>query len=230
MSRRRARKVPELTSLLDVLFILVFATLVDLRGRPEAGAAVEGDVPPIEAADAGAPAADAAARATGPADAGPPFNANAFMIEMQRTRIRAAAARLMSGVRTHAAILVGVASAGEGATASAEIVSIDRQGAGPGDLEIKLLRPSLDQTRKIEYRGATERDDRLCEIVRRELGLRPDLGRALVVVTTDRPFAELPYALVAGMQEDARSCLDDANGFAILLDPGKVAPPGGRDE
>jgi hypothetical protein len=195
------QRLPELTSLLDVLFILVFATLVALRAKPAVDEVGKTPEPIVVVPDAGLLSPDA-----GP----PPDPGDAL-------RMREATDRLVRTFQNPNVIVVTVSATGQ-------IVGLSRRGAGATDVRVTLLRDSPDPERAIEYRGSDEKEHRVCEIARRELDLEPDLARALVVISTEKPLAELPYALVAGLMRDATRCMDDANGFALLVDPGKVEP------
>jgi hypothetical protein len=202
MRRRRGLKLPELTSLLDTLFIVVFAALIQARASAERAAAEP------------APAAEVAPEPPPP----PPPDAGVVPLD----EIRAATARVVSAIRNPDLILVVVS--GEG-----HIASItrrwDERALPPGDLKIKLLRDSQDPDVRIAYRGREAREDRICALARRELGGEGDLGRAVVVITADRPLADMPYSLATGLIEDATTCLDDANGMGVLVDPGKATLP-----
>jgi hypothetical protein len=190
MSRRAFRRYPELTSLLDVLMIIVFASLIGARRAPAETPLPAAPAPPAPA----------------PQPAPTVFDDTA-------------ATRLVASIQNQDVILVTVSQAGYIVALSRRV---EQRALAPTDMKLRLLKDSPDPAEGVEYWGRSEREHRVCYVVRRELDMRPDLARALVVITTARPFAVLPYALVQGLKRDVASCLDDANGYAILVDPGKV--------
>jgi len=223
MSCRHRKRIPELTSLLDTLFILVFAALIQARAGSEGEAAAE-EQRAEEAAAEEAPA-DAAADAGGADDAGaaaPDAGAEAVAARAERERIARATARFVGAIRNQGTILVVVS--GEGYIASIT-QQTPEETLPPEELKIKLLRDSEDPDVRLVYRGHEGKENRVCEVARRELALEPDLGRAVVIITTDRPLADLPYSLVTGLADDAAGCFDDANGLGILVDPGRANLP-----
>jgi hypothetical protein len=212
MARRRARpRIPELTSLLDVLFILVFAALIQARSAaepPDEAIAIP-VAPPSGPVDAGVPAP--ALPDAGPGDAD----------RRAREVIARTAGPFLRSIQGRPTVLVGVSGAGH-------IVSITPQTARgvpqpAQEIRINLLRESEDPDVKVAYRGMLEKDHRICEIVRRELGVA-DLGRALILIATDEPLAKLRFGLVRGLENDAATCQDDAGGFGVLLDPEAARP------
>ncbi len=224
MTTRRRKRIPELTSLLDTLFILVFAALIQARAGSERVAAAEA-LQDAEEEAAATESSDAATDADADADAGtaaPDAEAEATAAQAERERIARSTARFVGAIRNQGTILVVVS--GEG-----YIASITRQTPEetlpPEELKIKLLRDSADPDVRLVYRGHEGKDNRVCEVARRELGLEPDLGRAVVIITADRPLADLPYSLVTGLAGDAAACFDDAGGLGILVDPGRTNPP-----
>jgi hypothetical protein len=218
MSCRHRKRIPELTSLLDTMFILVFAALIQAQAGSESEAAAEEAAAEEEPFDAGAEAEVGDDAGAAVPDAG----AEELAAQAERERIARSTARFVGAIRNQETILVVVS--GEG-----YIASITRhtpeETLPPEELRIKLLRDSENPDIRLVYRGREGKENRVCEITRRELGLEPDLGRAVVVITTDRPLDDLPYSLVTGLQDDAAACFDDANGLGILVDPGKANLP-----
>ena len=223
MKSRQKRRIPELTSLLDTLFILVFAALIQARAGSESTAAAEERLAAQEATEE--VPSDAAADAGVEDDAGaavPDAGAEALAAQAERERIARSTAHFVGAIRSQGTILVVVS--GEGYIAS--ITQQTPEETLPAEeLKIKLLRDSEDPDVRLVYRGHEGKENRVCEVTRRELGLEPDLGRAVVVITADRPLADLPYSLVTGLADDAAACFDDANGLGILVDPGRAKLP-----
>ncbi|MBI4957243.1 MAG: hypothetical protein HY908_34850 [Myxococcales bacterium] len=205
MARQR-RRPAELTSLLDVLFIISFAALIQVGATERDPAATTGH----DQADAGAPPADAGADAA--ADAAPPdVSAESAALAL--------AARLVAAIQTDELVLVVVSGAGE-------IVALERRGDPAQAPGIPLVRSSPDSDVKLEYLGDTSPELRLCPLVRRRVDPEGRLGRLLIVVSTTRPLGELPFTLANGIRTDVKQCLEDANGVALLIDPSKLDPDG----
>ncbi|MCC6527488.1 MAG: hypothetical protein IT373_32880 [Polyangiaceae bacterium] len=204
MARPR-RRPAELTSLLDVLFIISFAALIQVGATEREPAATTGH----DQADAGAPPADAGAL---PADAAPP-DASADSAAL------ALAQRLAAAIQTDELVLVAVSGAGE-------IVALERRGDHAQAPGIPLVRSSPDRDVQLEYLGDTSPELRLCPLVRRRVDPEGRLGRLLIVVSTTRPLGELPFTLANGIRTDVKQCLEDANGVALLIDPSKLDPDG----
>jgi hypothetical protein len=226
MRRRRRKRASELTSLIDVLFILLFASLVQARdtmdreepadaGPPDAG------LPDAGPADAGPP--DAGAPDAGPPDAGLGDQGASPATGTHREHARRLSALVAGAVHGRDTFVVEVAATGY-------VVEIRhwRDGA--------LLRRQAVQHRLVavppgglsefpEYLGMNQPWMRLCPLVLAGLVQpQPDLGRALVVLTVDAPLGDLSLALRDGLERDAALCLQDAGGIAILLDPANPLP------
>jgi hypothetical protein len=198
--RRRPARPPDLTSLVDVLFILVFAALIQVA----AGASAD---------DEPAPAPEPAAAA--PPDAGVPAPPPALAALRAR-----ALAELTRSLEDRAALVARVD--GEGRLALLELA--DRQLA----LGAALLDPVPDPDVVVAYAGEHVPARRVCALIARRLGER-DLARYLIVVTAEVPLADLPVALVAGLRADAERCALDQRGLAVVIDPAALpgATPAG---
>jgi hypothetical protein len=226
MRRRRRKRSSELTALIDVLFILLFASLVQARDSVErqvrdhtsaavADAAVPDAGPPTDAAPADAPGAPVADAASAP-DASPP--------PAYRRRAQQLSALVAGAVHGRDAFVIEV-------TAPGYLVELRhwRDGAllRRQALQHRLIEtvPPEESNEEVRYLGATQPDQRICPLV---LGLLepppPDLGRALVMITVDAPLAGLSRALRDGLVRDAALCFQDATGIAILLDPENPQP------
>lgn len=191
MRIRRRQRYSSLTSLVDVLFILLFASLVQQRrlaaNPAHAEPALEAE--PAEAAPPDAGALPPAADSESPAD---PH----------------AAARAIAGrLDTKEVVFVAVNNDGD-------IFSVE---SGDQTLEVHLpLLRQTDDTRVVVYDADENAQARLCRVVASVLG-RPDLDGNLVLVTTARPIRELSYALVRGLRHDVSACPDDAGAYGLLV-------------
>ena len=230
MRRRRRKRSSELTSLIDVLFILLFASLVQARDtmdrEPADTLVVDAGLPDAGPADAVPP--DAVPPDAQPPDAVPPDahssdDGTSPATDTHRERVRRLSAVVASAVQGVDVFVVELA-----ATGNAVEIRRWRDGA--------LLRRQAVQHRLVdvppnhsseypEYLGVTQPWLRLCPLVLAGLAQpQPDLGRALVVITVDAPLDDLSRALRDGLKRDAALCLQDAGGIAILLDPANPIP------
>ena len=233
MRHRRRRRAAELTPLLDVLFILLFAALVQTRHAAERG-------PHASTSDAGADAADAVVVDAGPVEDAGAADANrgdagplASDPESYEARARRRAARIAGSVRYRDVLVVEVSAAGY-----VERRARWRDGVLQSEerLHQRLLRevPPEESDMELEYRGHKRPEHRICQIALASIDLAapdlaapdlaapdlaaPDLNRALVVIVADAPLRELPLALRDGLLRDAGRCFDDVGGVAILID------------
>lgn len=219
MRRRRAHKrSAQLTPLIDVLFIMLFAALIQARGhsaRPEPGAA---------SADAGPP--DAGPADAGVADAGPDAAALDASLDAgpgphlaQSRRVAEIVAR---AVRNRDAFVVEISAGGEVLSmkrwSGGEIIQRDNRREG-------LLRPPLpgEPVDEMVYRGVRKDDMRICSLVHaRFASLSDELELPLVLIILDTPRDELPLALDRGLAMDLTRCRDEAGFVGILIDPGDL--------
>ncbi|HWN68821.1 MAG TPA: hypothetical protein VNM90_14385 [Haliangium sp.] len=229
MRRRRRKRSSELTSLIDVLFILLFASLVQARYSVEsqvrdqisppvaADAGIRDAGPPVDAVPADAPGAADAAVSTpdaAAADAPPPY----------RQRARQLSALIAHAVYGRQAFVVEVTSAGH-------VVEIQhwRDGAllrrQPVHHRLIETVPPEESNEELRYLGNEQPGQHICPLVLTQLEPRaPDFARALVVITVDAPLAALPLALRNGLARDSGLCFQEAAGIAILLDPENPLP------
>lgn len=226
MRRRRRKRSSGLTSLIDVLFILLFASLVQARHSMERDEPADALV-----VDAGLPDAGPAAEPdAGPADAGPPDAAPgpddggaSPVTDVHREHARRLSALVAGAVHGRDAFVVEVAATGQAVEIRhwREGALIRRQA-----VQHRLVAVPADEPSEFpEYLGENQPWQRLCPLVLAGLAQpQPDLGRALVVITVDAPLADLSLALRDGLVRDAALCLQDAGGIAILLDPANPIP------
>jgi hypothetical protein len=228
MRRRRRKRSSELTSLIDVLFILLFASLVQARDTMDREEPADTLV-----LDAGSPDAgpDAGPPDAGPPDAGPPDaqpdarpgDDGTSPADTHREHARRLSAVVASAVQGVDVFVVEVAAAGYA-------VEIRRWRDGA------LLHRQAMQHRLVDvppnhssenpaYLGENQPWQRLCPLVLASLPQpQPDLGQALVLIVVDAPLGDLSLALWEGLKRDAAQCRQDADGIAILLDPANPIP------
>jgi hypothetical protein len=229
MRRRRRKRSSELTALLDVLFILLFASLVQARYSVErqvrdqtsapvvADAAVPDAGTPMDAApaDAPSPEVDDAAESLAPDAAEPP---------PYRQRGQQLSTLIASALHGREAFIVEVTAPGYLAALGhwRDGALLRRQ-----PLQHRLVEtvPPEESDEEVRYLGDTQPSQRICPLVLAQLQPQPsDLARALVVITIDAPLAGLTRALRDGLARDAALCFQDAAGIAILLDPENPLP------
>lgn len=211
-SRRRAPLAPaSLTSLVDVLFILVFAALVQ-RAAPSSKAAAE------------AAAEEPGARIVAAVPPAPPA-------PVERLR-QAAISTLASELQQRPAVVVRVSRRGV-------LTALEGTAGQVVPVELPLIEPVSDPDIAIGYVGEREASRRICAVVAAQLHALATVGAsgaaagpfslsgALVVIAVDAPLAELTVALVSGLRRDVGQCLTVQGAAAVLLDPAateKLAP------
>lgn len=201
--RRRRGQVESLTSLLDVLFILVFASLAQAslrdQARADTDAADEGDA--AEVADAGV------------ADAGPP-DAGAIDAGVMPLATRARDAYLEElGDRPIA--IVHVSPAG--------VVRSVRHPGGTVDVDVGLLEAVDDPAIRLRYLGDADDSMTTCAIAAAAIGEERFAG-SFAVLAPDAPLATLPVALVQGLRRDQRRCLRSHGAPTVLLERFRGGP------
>ncbi len=198
--RRRRSQPSSLISLLDVLFILVFASMAQaasLRESAEESRAAEPEVTepeiePVASIDAGA--ADAGSAAT-------------------RDELRLAALEtLEQSLRERTAIFVRVSATGI-------VTAIERGTSEPEiALTVPLVERVADPNVRLDYSGRLDPEQRICSLVRRELGL-DSLADYLIVIVPSTAIYELPVALALGLRRDAEECMAAADAPAAIVPP-----------
>jgi hypothetical protein len=204
--RRRIRLPPDLTSLFDVLFIVVFVALIRAAAAQQAA---ETPPPPVEPKPEPKPA---------PQPPQPPPDVAAL-----RTRALATfGAELAS--RTPLVIRVAVALADDAdAVARTRITAIEADGKRVA-VDVALLELSADADIEVAYLGERSADQRLCRVASLRLGV-PNLARYLVIVSPDRPLSDGKYALRDGILRDLDRCYLEQRGLATIVPPAPPEPP-----
>lgn len=198
---RRKSRPADLTSLLDVLFIMLFASLVSASALV-ARARV---APPL--AKAPLPAV-----VVSPAPSTPPGPPAPLPRDLMALRQRAAEAVVSASAQSGT---VSAAVSAEGRITRLVL----RLGAERRDLavDLPLLERVPDPDVGLAYLGHRIKEMRACTAIRRALGGR-DLGGALVIIRPARALADLSVALVEGLREDQRRCYPEERGLAVLLE------------
>ncbi len=188
--RRRGQRPPDLTSLFDVLFIVVFAALIRAAAIQNAAA----NPPPEPTPPTLAP--------TPPA---PP----ALPADVATLRMRAIV-QLDAELARRAPLVVRI-------SAQNTIASVEADGKQIA-LDIPLLEHDPDPDIALTYLGDRSVDLRICKVAALHLKV-DDLSRYLVIIAPLRPVADLPHALHDGLFRDLDRCLADQRGLATLVDP-----------
>jgi hypothetical protein len=234
--RRRRNRAAELTPLIDVLFIMLFAALLQARTAVERGvmsadAIADADASMLDASmldasmldasmlDASmldASMLDASMLDAGMLDAGADAGPSEHLAQSRQI-----AARLASAVDNHDVFVVEVT--GEG-----YVTSMARWSRGQevrrDRVRDRLVRPVLpgESAQKLAYIGEDEPALRLCPLVREHFQrAADDEDPFMVLVVLDAPLVDLPLALYRGLSADLRVCFADAAGVGILLQPGE---------
>ena len=204
MRRRRVTRYAELTSLLDVLFILLFASLIQAAGMVEGSA--EEPKPTPKAKVAKPTSLKLPPDAGTPVDAAPPATHQVLR--------KKALEELMKSMGDRQVIYVRVSSAGM-------LTAIEQQQGGAMRkhvVDVALLERVPDPDVAVAYVGDRQKDLRLCTRVRVTLGLA-DLSDRLVVVAAESALQDLPVALVDGLRRDQERCFLDEHGVSVLVTP-----------
>ncbi len=202
MPRNRPIQYSSLTSLLDVLFILVFASLIHAASKVEASQRAPQQSPPVAAAelpDAGVP------------DAAPP---DAVVAPAPRSVRQAAAAAVARSVDTRATQIAHVSPTGV-------LTAVEPAGRPLTLVGAPLLQRVDDPDVGLVYLGDDNPALRICAIVAAALD-RTDLARDIVVIVPDSSIDRLPVALVEGMRRDLERCAADQGALAVLVDPANL--------
>jgi hypothetical protein len=202
MRRRPVAQYAPLTSLLDVLFILVFASLIysaSLEARQKD--------------------ADKAAKAPPPAAAVAPIGPGQASIDPERLR-NVALAEILAGLESRQAVVARISADGR-------LRQLERRVDGAPvmtPVELPLVERVPDPDVNLIYLGERSPDLRLCSLVRLQLGA-PDLASTIVIVALDLPLDQLSVALARGLKRDVDRCTGDQRGVAVLLDPRATGEP-----
>ena len=204
--RRHVRRPPDLTSLFDVLFIVVFVALIRAAAAQQE---VKRLTPP-----------PAPPKPATPAPPLPPPDVAALRAKALSSLDRELAARTP--------IVVRIATHVEGDRMRPTLATLELEGQKL-PLDVPLLADSHDPDLEAEYQGDSSAELRACRLAAVHLRL-PDLARHLVILVPDRPQAELERApgsraLLRGLRADVARCYTDQRGIAVLVDPAELAPP-----
>jgi hypothetical protein len=194
--RRRTRTEGSLTSLLDVLFIIVFATLVQSTARGDERLAAEREV------------ADAVAKSPEPVVPAPP----AELAALRDAAVSATTARMKS------APLVAVRIGADGTIVDVEWAGEKRA------LGLPLLERVPDPDIAVAYLGDRAPALRVCGVVAHELRAA-ELPGHVVVISPAVALGEMSVALVAGLRRDVTRCQSEQQAMAIIVEPGMIGPP-----
>jgi hypothetical protein len=202
MSRRARRRQPppDLTSLFDVLFIVIFAALIRAAAVQNA-------------------AAHPATPRTPAKPESPPVE-----LEVAQLHLRAVATA-NSDIASRPTVVVRISATGN-VTAIESLGTITATGSGAATsavdkteaIDSPLLEHSPDPDIALAYLGDRAAELRICRIVTVHLG-QPDLAHHLVILAPEKPLADLPHALVDGLRRDVERCLHDQQGLAVIVDP-----------
>lgn len=194
-ARRHVHRTPDLTSMLDVLFILVFASLIGTaaaqKGRDEAPVAAPEDAPPVPP----------------PVPPTPP--------ELAALRARALES-LHEELASRTALVLRVSRQGV-----LEAVEVEGQKL---TLDVPLLEHSPDPDIGLAYLGDRSAELRLCRVAAVHLRA-PDLASYLVIVAPTSPLADLPHALHRGLHRDLERCFAEQRALATIIDPEVLTTP-----
>ena len=184
-----------MTSFLDVLFLLVFAALIQAAALAEKARAADARPKPP------------------PAAALPPIGPGQAAIDPERLR-KVAMAEILAGLESRQAVVARVGA--DGRLRQLERRQDGVPAATPVDLPLVERVPDPDVA--LVYLGERSPDLRLCSLVRLQLGV-PDLSSTIVIVALDLPLDQMSVALARGLQRDVDRCTGDQRGVAVLLDP-----------
>lgn len=190
-----------MTALVDIVFIVLFATLVSSVGLVRAP---DETAVPETVSEETAPA-ETVSEQTVPAVPAAPASHDAL-----RERALDQLSRALSGRRGH---FVRVSQSGQ-------VTAIETESAGGIErrsMAVPLVARVADPDVVLEYLGDRSADLRLCALVARELGL-DNLEDELVIVVPEAALAELPLALARGLLSDVDRCRAQ-QGIAVLVGP-----------
>ncbi|MFH2008535.1 MAG: hypothetical protein ABI333_18250 [bacterium] len=217
--RRSRVRYSELTSLLDVLFIVVFAALVQASALVDRARRAPDTPRPARwtplPARPGAPSPSAGAAADGgvvpDAAVGRETTAEADTGALRR---RAASALVAASARS------GVVRVQVSATGHITHLTVESGGRTRSlVVDVPLLERVPDPNVGMVYLGHSSAALRVCTAVRRTLGWRT-LREALVILQPAVPLAALQVALVEGLRADQNRCYPEERGLAVIVDPG----------
>ena len=201
--RRHVRRPPDLTSLFDVLFIVVFVALIRAAAaQHEVDRLTPPPAPPK------------------PAPPMPPPDVVALRVK--------ALANLDRDLAGRTPLVVRISTHAERDRVKSTISSLELEGRRL-PLDVPLLTDSRDPDVEAEYLGDRSAEQRVCRIAAVQLQLA-DLARHLVIIVLDRPHADLKRlfdsdTLFGGLERDVARCFIEQRGIAAFIDPAELAPP-----
>jgi len=208
--RRRAVVQPaSMTSLIDVLFILVFASLVQTAAARKTATAT-----PSGAPDATPAPVDAGVDAGSPLAAGPPLDAGPLVTDRGALRDQALSS-LAASLAIRPVLIARVSKDGM-------LTSLELPGRTIA-LGVPLLERVPDRDVVVAYLGDRSPELQICRIASLRLG--EDLHPYLIVIAPDAALADLQVALVTGLAHDAARCQRDQGVAAVVVDPAKPVAP-----
>jgi hypothetical protein len=187
--KRRVRRPPDLTSLFDVLFIVVFVALIRAAAAEHvvAEAAKEKEKEPVV-----------------PAPAPPPLPLEVSALKQRAVR------NVAAELEGRQPLVIRINEKG--------VITRIEGGDKQLTLDVPLLVPDPDPTIRVAYQGDRSAQLRACRVAMLQLGLA-DLGKHLVIFAPARARDDLPHALVSGLERDLTRCLSDQNAIATLVEP-----------
>jgi hypothetical protein len=194
---RRGRPLVQystMTSFLDVLFLLVFATLIHAADLAQKAQAKSQAKPPAAAVVA-------------------PVAPGQVSIDPERLR-KVALAEILAGLESRQAVVARVGADGR-------LRQLERRQDGQPvstPVELPLVERVPDPDVLLVYLGEQNPELRLGNLVRLQLGAQ-DLSDTIVIVALELPLDQLSVALARGLQRDVDRCTGDQRGVAVLLDP-----------
>jgi len=193
--RRRTQPAGSLVSLLDVLFILVFASLVQSHARGSVAAETVTSAAPV------------------PVPVAPPVPAPPQPLAHLRDAAVAVAAQQVAG----APLIVARVGADNTLT---ELVWENQTRA----LASPLLEPSTDRNLPPAYHGDRSPALQVCGVIARELRVE-DLTGHVVVIAPALPDQQRQVKLNEGLERDLVRCMQQQHAMALIVEPKPAAPP-----
>lgn len=196
---RRTIRPPDLTSLFDVLFILVFVSLVNAAINRK-------DAENARASITASKASASASSSTSPSTSAAPSSSTPAPL----ASVEALHSRAIDDLRARPALIARVSENGT--------LHMLELGTRRVELDVPLTEQVPDPDVAIAYLGDRSADLRICKIAALHLGL-PDLAPYLVIISPDVPLRDLTVVLVAGMRRDVDRCLVNQRAVAVVVDP-----------
>jgi hypothetical protein len=201
--KRRVRKPPDLTSLFDVLFIVVFVALIRAAAAQQSAAAAVEAAKPVEPPKPAAPASGDLVGA-----------GNNVPMETAALK-KQALANVASELAGRSVLIVRINDKGV-------VTQLETEGKKL-PLDVPLLAHDPDPTIRLAYQGDRSAQLRACRVAALQLGVQ-DLAKHLVIFAPARARVDLPHALISGLERDIARCLADQQAIATIVQPVAVRP------